>query len=385
VRCIRKLCQAKNVSPAAPEWQIHWRRLPSELSLPTALCLLPTFLLFLAGCTPTVTNSDGSASTGTSSHKPKVAYVTNGIAEFWVVAAKGAEAAARDADVDLFVRMPPDGAGDQKRMVQELLTQGVDGIAISPIDPDNQADLLEEIAAHSILVTQDSDAPKSKRRCYIGMDNYLAGRMCGQLIKEAIPEGGEVMLFVGRLEQLNARQRRQGIIDELLDRSSDSTRYDATGQPLKGDRYTVLDTRIDQFNFDRAKSMAQDAIVRYPELKCMVGLFSYNAPKCLEVVRHAGKLGQIKIVSFDEERDTLQGITDGEMFGTVVQNPYNYGYDSVRILAALARGEGQALPDSRFVNIPARKITKDNVQQFWDELKRLTGDGEKKPAAGSGQ
>ena len=205
------------------------------------------------------------------------------------------------------------------------------------------------------------------------MDNYLAGRMCGQMIKEAIPDGGEVILFVGRLEQLNARQRRQGIVDELLDRSSDPTRYDPTGQPLKGDRYTVLDTRIDQFDFGKAKPLAQDAIARYPQLKCMVGLFSYNPPKCLEVVRHAGKLGQIKIVSFDEERDTLQGITDGEIFGTVVQNPYNYGYDSVRILAALARGEEKALPDSKFVNIPARKITKDNVHQFWDELKRLTG------------
>jgi ribose transport system substrate-binding protein len=338
-----------------------------SLWLLAVCCLLPAHI----GCTPTA-NSDGAAKP-----KPTVAYVTNGIAAFWVVAAKGAEAAARDANVDLLIRMPPDGVGDQKRMVQELLTQGVDGIAISPIDPDNQADLLDEIAANSILITQDSDAPKSKRRCYIGMDNYLAGRMCGQMIKEAIPDGGEVMLFVGRLEQLNARQRRQGIIDELLDRSSDPTRYDPTGKPLKGDRYTVLDTRIDQFDFGKAKALAQDAIASHPQLKCMVGLFSYNAPKCLEVVRHAGKLGQIKIVSFDEERDTLQGIADGEMFGTIVQNPYNYGYDSVRVLAALARGEDKALPDSKFVDIPARKIKKDNVQQFWDELKKLTGDDKK--------
>ena len=111
------------------------------------LCLLP------AACCPLFCSSVARrrfplrrGDDGTSTHKPTVAYVTNGIADFWVVAAKGAEAAARDANVELFVRMPPDGVGDQKRMVQELLTQGVDGIAISPIDPDNQADLLDEIA-----------------------------------------------------------------------------------------------------------------------------------------------------------------------------------------------------------------------------------------------
>ena len=54
------------------------------------------------------------------------------------------------------------------------------------------------------------------------MENYLAGRMCGELVKEAMPDGGSVMLFVGRLEQLNARQRQQGVIDELLDREPPS-------------------------------------------------------------------------------------------------------------------------------------------------------------------
>ena len=332
--------------------------------------LLTVGFCLALGCTPDASDKTPAA----SDKRPTVGYVTNGIAAFWVVAAKGAEAAGKDSDVNVEVRMPPKGVGDQKRMVEELLTQGIDGIAISPIDPDNQTDLLNEIAANSILITQDSDAPLSKRRCYVGTDNYAAGRLCGQLVKEAIPDGGEVMIFVGRLEQLNARQRRQGVIDELLDRSPDATRFDTPGTESKGDRYTVLDTRTDQFDFGKAKSLAQDAIARHANLKCMVGLFSYNAPKCLEAVREAGKLGQIKVVSFDEENDTLAGIEKGEVFGTIVQNPYRYGYDSVRVLAALARKKDEDLPAGGFLNIPARKITKDNVQAFWDELKRLTAD-----------
>ncbi|MDA0588874.1 MAG: substrate-binding domain-containing protein [Planctomycetota bacterium] len=161
--------------------------------------------------------------------QPKVAYVTNGIASFWVIAEKGAKDAGKEFNAAVEVLMPPNGVEDQKRMCQDALAKGIQGIAISPIDPDNQQDLLDEISDNTNLITQDSDAPKSKRLCYIGMDNYTAGRECGKLIKEAMPDGGKVMIFVGRLGQANARQRRQGVIDELLDRSHDPTRYDEPG------------------------------------------------------------------------------------------------------------------------------------------------------------
>ncbi len=307
-------------------------------------------------------------------HKPTVAYVTNGIASFWVIAQKGAEAGAKEFDVNVEVRMPPKGVADQKRMVEELLAKKMDGIAISPIDPANQGDLLDEIAQQTRLITQDSDAPASKRLCYIGMDNYSAGRMCGELVKQALPNGGSVMLFVGRLGQDNARQRRQGVIDALLNRESDPTRDDPNGQEIRGDKYVILDTRTDNFDFARAKALAQDAISKYPELGCMVGLFAYNPPQILGAVAEANKLNQIKIVGFDEEAPTLQGILDGSVYGTVVQNPFEYGRASVRVLAALQRGDSSVIPANKFIDIPARSITKENVAPFWSELKSRIGE-----------
>jgi len=336
-----------------------------------------SFFLLLSGCNQQ--SGDGSTgSSGSSSTKEKnnVAFVTNGIASFWVIAEKGAEKAGEDLGVDVEVRMPPQGASDQQRMVRELLAQGIDGIAISAIDPENQSGLLQEIADNSILVTQDSDAPKSPRQCYIGMDNYKAGRMCGELVKEALPDGGEVILFVGRLGQANARLRRQGVIDELMERSHDRTRYDDPGKEIKNDKFTILETRTDNFDFPQAKANAEDAIAKYPNLKCMVGLFAYNPPLCLEAVREADKLGQIKIVSFDEEAPSLQGIIDGTVVGTVVQNPYQYGYESVRVLNALANGDKSVVPENKIIHIPARKITKDNVLEFWGELKKMTGEAD---------
>jgi ribose transport system substrate-binding protein len=236
--------------------------------------------------------------------------------------------------------------------------------------------LNNEACAQTKVITHDSDAPDSKRLCFVGMDNYKAGRAAGKLAREALPEGGSVMIFVGRLEQLNAQQRRQGVIDELLDRplqSLASMKYDPAGNELKGAKYTIISTRTDNFDYAKAKSNAEDAMAAHPDLGCMVGLFAYNTPACLEAVKSAGKTGKIKLASFDEADATLQGITDGYVHGTVSQQPYKYGYEAVRILAGLARGDKSVLPNGGFLEVPIVIVRKENVEKFWTELKKLRG------------
>jgi ribose transport system substrate-binding protein len=345
-----------------------------------AFCLgLAIVPLLAAGC--------GSQSRSSSENKPTVAYVTNGIASFWVVAEAGVRAAERDFDVTALVKMPPaDGRiANQKRMIEELLTLGVDGIAVSPIDPKNQKDILDAIAQSCHYITQDSDAPETNRLAYVGMSNYDAGRLCGELVREALPSGGGVMLFIGSLDQDNAKLRRQGLIDELLDRSHDPSRYDPPDQPVTGPKYTVVGTRTDNFDFGAAKSLAEDALAAYPDLDCMVGMFAYNPPAILEAIKGADKLGEVKLIGFDEDEVTLQAIVDGHCFGTVVQDPYRYGYESIRILAGLARGDNSVIPEGGFLNIPARKITQQNVTPFWDHLKQLMAGQKSSESQASGR
>lgn len=302
---------------------------------------------------------------------PRVAYIGNAIAPFWTIAEKGARKAGQEFGVEVEVRMPQNGASDQKRMVEELLARGVSGIAFSPADPANQLDLMKAIAAQANLITQDSDAPEAPRLCFVGMDNYQAGRLCGKLVKEAMPDGGSVMFFVGRAGQLNAKERRQGCVDELLNRPEGQRHDDPPEAELKGDKYTILGTRTDEVDFAKAKSNAQDALTRHPDLGCMVGLFSYNTPKVYEAVKEAGRFGKVKIVGFDEEDDTLRGIQEGNIHATVVQSPYQYGYESVRILAALAKGDKSVIPAGKFVEVPAKPVRQGDVDAFWAELKKL--------------
>jgi ribose transport system substrate-binding protein len=246
-------------------------------------------------------------------------------------------------------------------------------MAVAAIDPVNQADIFDEVAENALLITMDTDAPESKRKVYVGMDNYDAGWMCGELVKEALPDGGEVILFIGRLEQDNAKRRRQGVIDCLMDREKDSSRYDLPGEVVKGEKYTVLATRTDLFDRNKAKEYVEDELTKNPDVDAMVGLFAYNPPIILDVLKERGDLGKVKVIGFDEDENTLQAITDGEIYGTVVQDPYEYGNRSIKVLHALSKGDDSVIPANKFIDIPARQIRKDNVAAFWKDLNSKLG------------
>jgi len=240
--------------------------------------------------------------------------------------------------------------------VQDLLTQNVDGIAISPKDPANQKEMLNDAAAKTVLVTQDSDAPESNRACYVGTNNFDAGKAAGELIKQALSEGGKIAIFVGTLDAQNAQDRKRGIEESIKDAGIE-----------------IVDTRTDEIDRAKAMSNAQDIIVSHPDIGCLVGLWSYNGPAILNAVKDTGKLGQIKIVCFDEEAETLQGVKDGHILGTIVQQPYEFGYRSVVTLVALAGGNTSIVPEDKQIYIPVLAIKQDNVDGFWENLKQLTG------------
>lgn len=149
----------------------------------------------------------------------KLCFITNSIDPFWSLAEEGVKRANPIFQVDCEVYKPSNATvEEQKSKIESLIVNRFQGLAISPINPDNQVEMIDRAAAVMPVICQDSDAPNSQRIFYIGTSNYMAGRAVGQLIKEAIPDGGKVMLFVGKLEVLNAQERSRGLIDELMDR-----------------------------------------------------------------------------------------------------------------------------------------------------------------------
>ena len=290
--------------------------------------------------------------------KLRLAFVTNNASDFWTIARAGCNKAAEELpNVELDFRLPPDGtAATQKRLVDDLLAKGVDGIAISPVDPANQTQMLNDAARRVLLVTHDSDAPKSERACYVGTDNVAAGRQAGELIKKALPDGGKIMVFVGTMDAQNAKERYQGI-----------------QEVLKDSKVQILDVRQDQTDRNRAKNNVNDTIVQFPDVACLVGLWSYNGPAILNAVRDAQKAGKIKIVCFDEEDETLTGVKEGAIFATVVQQPYEFGYQAIKLMAKVKDGDASAIPPGKIVIVPTLSIQKDNVDEFRVKLNKLRG------------
>lgn len=304
------------------------------------------------------TESSSNGSSKPDSKTLKLAFVTNNASDYWTIARKGVEKADSELNnVTAEVKLPGEGtAAEQKRIIDDLISTGVNGIAISPVDPDNQTQLINETAKKTLVLTQDSDAPNSERTLYIGTDNIAAGSQAGELIKEALPNGGKIMLFVGKSDARNAAERTQGI-----------------KEALKDSKVEIIDVRTDDTDRARAKSNVSDTLVKYPDIAGLVGLWSYNGPAILNAVKDANKIGQVKIICFDEEDETLAGVKEGSIFATVVQQPYEFGYQSVKIMAEILGGDKSKIPANKQINVPTLIIKKDSVDEFTKKINTLRG------------
>lgn len=342
----------------------------------------------------------GMSACNRGSGKTRVAFVSNNNAAFWTIAERGTEKAAKEFDVQVEFRKPPapGTAADQQRIVEDLMNTGIKGLAISPNDPKNlMAFLKNNVAAKIPFLTHDNDVPDpTVRRCYIGTHNYRAGRAAGALVARALPNGGKIAIFVGQSDAPNAIERRQGVLDFLAGKKQDEMTerdpFDATN--LKVGEFVLLETKTDGTQEANCQKIAEDLLTRNPNVDCLIGLWEYNPPALLRAVEKSQLKTKPVIVGFDESYDTLKAIQKGTVVGTVVQDPFNFGYESVKILASLVKGDDSVLKNHKNIDkdnnifIKHRVITKEAgdmsidgqtvrtifVDDFYAETKKLKGD-----------
>lgn len=322
---------------------------------------LSTLLTAAALCGLTLTGCNKQSDTSAAPGGPKplhLAFLTNNAANFWTIARAGTVEAQKELDgVTVDFRIPPGAAAaDQKAIIDELLANGVDGIAMSPIDPANQVQMINDASQQALIFTQDSDAPTSNRTCYIGTDNKAAGEQAGALVKQVLPNGGKIMVFVGKIDAQNARDRFEGLKDALA-----------------GSNVTIMDVRTDNGDAVKAKANAADTLVTVPDIAGMVGLYSYNGPAILNAIKDAGKVGQVKIVCFDEDQETLAGVKDGSIAATIVQQPFEFGRLAIVNMAKYLRGDKSVVPDNHTIIVPTLVIDKSKVDDFTTKLNTLLG------------
>jgi ribose transport system substrate-binding protein len=290
--------------------------------------------------------------------KKTLAFVVNGASDFW----KSAEAGVKKAQGELpnytlVLKYPEQSAAAiQQRLMDDLVAAGVAGIMVSAVDPKHQTEGLDKVASQTLLFTTDSDAPQSKRIAYIGSSNVDAGKQAGSMMLKALPNGGKCIGFVGLLEADNARERIEGIKDAIA-----------------GSKVELIDVRGDDIDQTRAKRNVEDALAKTPDIDCMVGIYSYNTPRIYEALKEAGKLGSIKIIGFDGDPITLGGVKEGTIVGTVVQQPYEWGYQGMKLMAKYLEGDKSGVPANGLIIIPTKVIDPSNVDAYMAELKEQTG------------
>lgn len=290
--------------------------------------------------------------------KKTLVFVVNGASDFWKIAEAGVKKAQGELPkYNLQFKYPEQAAAAvQQRVMEDLVAAGAAGIMVSAVDPKNQTDGLNKIAGQTMLFTTDSDAPKSKRVAYIGSSNVELGKDAGKLMLKALPQGGKCIGFVGLPGADNARERIEGV-----------------REVIKGSKVTLTDVRGDEIDQGRAKRNVEDALAANPDVACLVGFYSYNTPRIYEVLKETGKLGKIQVIGFDEDPITLGGVKEGTIAGTVVQQPYEWGYRGMKLMAAYLEGNKAGVPKDGIIIVPGKVIDKSNVDAFTAGMKQMMG------------
>jgi ribose transport system substrate-binding protein len=296
----------------------------------------------------------------------KLAIVTWTQDPFWQPLLRGAQDCANASNVDLTIIRSEPTVEAQTKHIQDLLNSGVDGIAISPNSVAEQKSILDEATGKVPVVTFDTDAPDTRRRRFVGIDNYAAGRVCADEMREALPDGGPILISVGSVQMQHGRDRRQGVIDGLLDRGFNRSREaDKTDADLKGPKYSIVTTVTDGGDPAKAVETIAAALKAHPEVKGIIGLFSYSAPAGLEAIKQAGRTDKVQVVGFDESDETQAAILAGTIHSSILQDSYRAGYESIEVLADEARGVARGPAEQgAILNVGINVLTPENLQDL---------------------
>lgn len=309
---------------------------------------------FLTGVAAAVALAFAAGSGAQAADKKVLAFVVNGASDFWKLAEAGVRKAQGELpNYDLQFKYPEQAAAAiQQRLMDDLVAAGVSAIMVSAVDPKTSTEALNRVGSQVPLFTTDSDAPASNRIAYIGSSNTDAGKQAGEIMLKAMPSGGKCIGFVGLPGADNARERIEGV--------------QAT---IKGSKVELVDVRGDDIDQTRAKRNVEDALAANPNIDCFVGFYSYNTPRIYEVLKESGKLGQVKVIGFDEDPITLGGVREGTIEATVVQQPYEWGYQGMLLMAKYLEGDKSVVPADKLIIVPTKIIDKANVDAFEAELK----------------
>ena len=331
-----------------PHFKHYWQVFGSTV---VCACLALT----LGACDKNSSSPGGehlTVHTVTSGQAIRLAFVPNAPTAFWEMASHGLRKFEKETGVHVELKYPPTGSvEEQNRILEDLANQSYTGVALSVIAPKDQIREINHAAARMNVITTDSDAPQSGRIAFVGPKQNDAGAAAGREIVKLLPEGGQIAVFCGDFTAQNAVERMAGIRSIIA-----------------GKKIDIVAMKEDGKDRTRARAQVEDVINAYPNIVLLVGLWSYNGPAIRDALVGSGRSGKIYAVTFDEEQGTLDGIQSGAIDSTVVLTPFDYGYQSAKLLYNLAREGEAARPPNGVIDTGDRVSHAADLPEFRSQL-----------------
>lgn len=266
--------------------------------------------------------------------KKRIVFLTNGSDPFWDACRSGLEEGAKQFEIEkagYTVAMEVNNGKPQGQIdkLRQFGSQGdVAAVAISVIQADNAAivEELKKLQAKGIkVIAVDGDVNREKfrdaRSYYIGTDNIVGGRALGTAAKAILEargktEGGYVQ-FAGFTDNDNARNRMNGVQEAI------------------GSKFTEKGREADGMDKSKAQNNVRNAISNHNDLVALIGIWAYNAPAIAKVVTERNVRDKVCVATFDAQSAAIEEMDQGNIDVMVVQNPFDMGLQSVRLLKAM--------------------------------------------------
>lgn len=310
------------------------------------LCALFIYILLRFAVNAQQIEKDvASLQTNESSKKGKYHFVL--IAQeldnpYWRAIERGVKAASAEYDVQVeYIAPLRTSVEEQVKLLEKAIASKVDGIVVQSLDEATFAPIIDKaVAAHIPVVTIDTDAPTSQRVAYVGTDNYAAGERLGEIVADMTGGKGAIGVIVGSEASPSQQQRLEGFISVIN----------------KHPQMKIVDVLPSNISRIQATLQAESLLRKHREISIMVGTSALDAIGILNAAQNL-YINDIKIFGFDDVEETLQAVSNESVQATIVQKPFDMGFQSIKILSSYLQGTNIELENFT----PIEVITKTNV------------------------
>jgi ribose transport system substrate-binding protein len=288
------------------------------------------FALALAGCDCASTDEGAtSGAAGEDEGSRVIAVIPKGTThEFWKSVHAGAVKAGRELGVEVLWQGPlrEDDRSQQVRVVEDMISRGVDGIVLAPLDDTALVPPAREAQREGIpVVIIDSDIQWDERVSFVATDNHRGGVLGAERLAELLSEQGKVVLMRYQEGSASTMRREEGFLETMRDRFPNI-------ELVSTNQYGGATT-------ETAYQTAENLLTSHPDVQ---GIFCPNESTTFGMLRaltDADKAGEVKFVGFDSSEQLVEALEQDRLHGLVLQNPFRMGELGVRTVVSHLGGE----------------------------------------------